>query len=75
MLETLKSVQQQTYPLAEIYVVDDGSADETGIKRIEDYVRDTGDLSSNVIVHRSEKIKESVMHRPGPLKDQTLMSF
>ncbi|MGT2934105.1 glycosyltransferase family 2 protein [Streptococcus catagoni] len=51
LLDTLKSILVQTYPIDEIFIIDDGSADQTGIKLIEDYVNENK-LSDKVIVHR-----------------------
>lgn len=52
LLKTLKSVLCQTYPLQEIFTIDDGSPDQTAIQGIEDYVKKEPIICRNVIVYR-----------------------
>lgn len=54
LLETLKSVEAQNYPIREIYVIDDGSADISGISKIEDYVN-SNNKADKIIVKRLEQ--------------------
>lgn len=55
LIQTLESILDQTYPIEAIYIVDDGSPDETGYQKVLAYVAEHAERCEKVIVHRLEQ--------------------
>ncbi|KHD44658.1 glycosyltransferase [Streptococcus hongkongensis] len=56
LLETLKSVEAQNYPIREIFVIDDGSADQSGINLIENYVKENNKADQIIVKRLPENV-------------------
>lgn len=64
LIETLESILDQTYPIDTIYIVDDGSPDTTGFKKVEDFISANSKRCENVIICRIKQ-NEGKRHAQG----------
>lgn len=64
LIETLESILDQTYPIDTIYIVDDGSPDTTGFKKVEDFISANRKRCENVIICRIRQ-NEGKRHAQG----------
>lgn len=55
LIETLESILVQTYPIEQIYIVDDGSPDQTGFEELKAFVEENAHKCQKVILHRLEQ--------------------
>ncbi|MDO4432680.1 MAG: glycosyltransferase [Aerococcaceae bacterium] len=55
LIDTLISVIHQDYPIAEIFIVDDGSSDTTGFDKVKQFVADNAEMCHHVVLHRLEQ--------------------
>lgn len=55
LIQTLESILKQTYPINKIYIVDDGSPDQTGMNKLVAFIEENQERCTNVIVHRAEQ--------------------
>ncbi|MGT2829374.1 glycosyltransferase [Streptococcus hillyeri] len=57
LINTLESIANQTYPVEEIYFIDDGSPDKSGMLELMAYVNNNKEKYKNVIIHLAEQNK------------------
>lgn len=57
MIDTLESIADQTYPVAEVYIVDDGSPDKTGFNMVKEHIAANPERFKNVILHEATENK------------------
>lgn len=55
LINTLKSILEQTYPVLEIFVIDDGSDDISGYQEVEKFINLNPEKCKNVVLHRMDK--------------------
>ncbi len=53
LMDTIKTLMQQTYPIDKIYVFDDGSKDKTAIEAVEEYKVALGSLGDKIDIYKS----------------------
>lgn len=64
LMETIKTLMEQTYPIDKIYVFDDGSKDKSAIEAVEEYKATLGDLGAKIDIYKSS---ENVGKRMGQI--------